>query len=193
MTQIVRGLDRDLADKMAEKYDPKREREAREWLESVIQKEFPTDVTFQEALKDGVILCEAMGKVSPANAIKVNASKMAFKQMENINNFLLAAEKLGVNRHELFQTVDLFEAKNMVQVIDSIFALSRVAESKGYTGQRIGPKLAEKQEISFSAEQLAAGRATVPLLTGFSGGATASGNAPYGARREIGGMDPGRQ
>ncbi|KAI9328542.1 calponin homology domain-containing protein [Obelidium mucronatum] len=188
MTEVVRGLDRDLADKMAEKYNPQREREAKEWLESVIQREFAADVSFHEALKDGVILCEAINKVSPGTQVKINQSKMPFKQMENINSFLQAAEKMGVNRHELFQTVDLYEAKNLVQVIDSIYALSRCAESKGYAGARIGPKLAEKQDFHFSAEKLAAGKNAIPILSGFS----SSEKVPTYNRRDIGGIDPGK-
>lgn len=45
--------------------------------------------------------------------------------MENISIFLRGAEALGVPKHDLFQTVDLFEKKNMTQVVDSIFAISR--------------------------------------------------------------------
>ncbi|KAI8843924.1 calponin homology domain-containing protein [Chytriomyces cf. hyalinus JEL632] len=190
--QVVGGLDRDLAAKMASKYDPVREREAQEYLESVLEMQFPSDASFQEALKDGTILCQAINKLSPSTTVKFNQSKMPFKQMENINAFLVAAEKMGVNKHELFQTVDLYEAKNMVQVIDSIYALSRCAESKGYQGSRIGPKLAERKEYHFSAETLAEGKATVPILTGFKSAATQSGAPAFGSKREIGGVDLGR-
>lgn len=58
--------------------------------------------------------------------------------------FLSVAEKLGCPKMELFQTVDLYEAKNMVQVIDALYSVSRSAAKKGFTGQLIGPKLAEK-------------------------------------------------
>jgi len=36
---------------------------------------------------------------------------MPFKQMENISNFLKACRALGVAEHDLFETVDLYEAK----------------------------------------------------------------------------------
>lgn len=41
------------------------------------------------------------------------------------------AETLGVPKHDLFQTIDLYEKKNMTQVIDSIFALSRYGYKAG--------------------------------------------------------------
>ena len=36
--------------------------------------------------------------------------------MENIGNFLKGAEAYGVAMTDLFQTVDLYEAKNMILV-----------------------------------------------------------------------------
>lgn len=51
--------------------------------------------------------------------------------MENISIFLRGAEALGVPKYDLFQTVDLFEKKNMTQVIDSIFSLSRYGFKAG--------------------------------------------------------------
>jgi hypothetical protein len=65
--------------------------------------------------------------------------------MENINAFLDALIKLGVPKHETFQTVDLYEGKNVVQVIDCIFAFSRHAVASGFQGPLLGPKLAEKR------------------------------------------------
>lgn len=40
-------------------------------------------------------------------------------QMENIACFLSGAERLGVPKYDLFQTVDLYEKKNMTQVNQS--------------------------------------------------------------------------
>jgi hypothetical protein len=95
-------------------------------------------------LKDGAVLLKAAKKIIPGVATKVNDSKMPFKQMENINNFLLALDKLGLPKHEMFQTIDLYEAKNMGSVIDTIFAFSRHAHAKGYTQILLGPKLSGK-------------------------------------------------
>ena len=48
---------------------------------------------------------------------------MAFKQMENIGNFLNGCESIGVKKLDLFQTVDLYEGQNMAQVLNGIAAV----------------------------------------------------------------------
>lgn len=42
---------------------------------------------------------------------KIQSSPMAFKQMEQISQFLNAAEKYGVTKTDMFQTVDLWEGQ----------------------------------------------------------------------------------
>ncbi|KAJ3090895.1 hypothetical protein HK102_002345 [Quaeritorhiza haematococci] len=176
------GLDKELAERAAAKYDPEREAKVRWYIEEVSGEKFAND-GFQESLKDGVLLCKAMNKIMPENPIKITTSKLAFKQMENIANFLDRMEKLGVPAHDRFLTVDLYEGKNMLQVIDSIFALSRHAVKKGFDGPLLGPKLAEKNERKFSEDQLNQGKAAVPLLVGFNGGANAKGIIMGGVRQ----------
>jgi hypothetical protein len=109
---------------------------------------------------------------------------MPFKQMENINQFLNALDKLGVPKHDQFQTIDLYESKNMTQVVDTFYAFARHAHKKGYTDCLLGPKLADKHEVSFSDEQLAKGKTVISLQMGYTGGANQSGMS-FGARRDI--------
>lgn len=59
------------------------------------------------------------------SGIKAKREKMAFKKMECISQFLAAAERYGLPKTELFQTVDLYEQQNMSQVIQCISALGR--------------------------------------------------------------------
>ena len=66
--------------------------------------------------------------------------------MENINKFLEACQRVfNIPLHDLFQTIDLFEEKNMLAVVDSIFALSRHANAVGVDVPLLGPKLSEKR------------------------------------------------
>lgn len=44
---------------------------------------------------------------------KVQVSGMAFKQMEQISQFLGAAERYGVTKSDMFQTVDLWEGESL--------------------------------------------------------------------------------
>ena len=48
---------------------------------------------------------------------------MPFIQMENISLFLDKMSFLGVASHERFMTVDLYEAKNMNQVLYTILSI----------------------------------------------------------------------
>ena len=103
--------------------------------------------------------------------------------MENINNFLVAAESLGCPRHDLFQTIDLYERKNPNQVIDAMFSVSRHAASKGWNGATIGPKLATKRQVEFSNEQLQQSNAIIGRQAGYPMGASQSGMGS--GRRDI--------
>ena len=76
--------------------------------------------TFQESLKDGIILCKLVNKCVPGSAIRPTESKMPFKQMENISAFLTILETIGVPKHDSFQTIDLYEDKNIGQAFPFI-------------------------------------------------------------------------
>jgi transgelin len=87
---------------------------------------FPPSTTYEEALKDGIILCHLINKLSPGAVPKINTTGGQFKMMENINLFSKAIKKYGVPDLDVFQTVDLFEAKDIAQVTCTLFALGRV-------------------------------------------------------------------
>lgn len=63
------------------------------------------------------MLCELINSLHGANkpVKKINNTSMVFKQMENISQFLTAAEKYGIKQSDMFQTVDLFEGKTVVR------------------------------------------------------------------------------
>ncbi|KAI9002881.1 calponin homology domain-containing protein [Hyaloraphidium curvatum] len=180
------GLDKELSQKRAAKFSPEREKEAKEWIEALIGETFDSDKSFQENLKDGTRLCHLINTIAPGTIAKIQASSMPFRQMENIQLFLTSCERFGVPRFELFQTVDLYESKNLNQVVDCIFALSRTAAKQGWGGPVLGPKLAESRSINWTPEQIAESKKVVSLQYGYAGGANQSG-ITFGGRREIGG------
>lgn len=133
------GMTGELAEKRESKYDKGMEQQARYWLETLVKEPWPCD-DFHEALKNGIYLCKAINVLQPGSVRKIAESKMAFKMMENIGNFLDAAGKFGVQKSDLFQTVDLFEAANMGQVVTAIHALGRVTQKKGLPFPSLDPK-----------------------------------------------------
>ncbi|KAJ2562841.1 Protein kinase of the Mitotic Exit Network [Coemansia sp. RSA 1813] len=56
--------------------------------------------------------------------------------MENISNFLAAAQKLGLDSTDLFQTVDLYEGKNMPRVVMTLLTIARVVAGIPLHSQR---------------------------------------------------------
>lgn len=185
------GFTAEIKSKQAAKHDPERERQARNWLQAVTGEPFPAG-TFHEALKNGVYLCKLINKLQPGSVSRINDSKMAFKMMENIGNFLSACERYGLVKADLFQTVDLYEEQNMVQVVDTIHALGRKAQKKGYSGPTLGPKEASTNVRGFDEEaQRRAGQSVIGLQAGSNRGATQAGMTAYGQPRQI--YDPKAQ
>jgi len=117
------GLSAELKRKQDAKYDHGLEAAIREWVEDTLGKKLKG--SFHEALKSGVQICRLINKLYPKTIKKISKSKMPFNQMGNISVFLTACRKKGLPEHCLFSTVDLFEAKNMGQVLTTLNALRK--------------------------------------------------------------------
>ena len=72
-----------------------------------------------------LFLNRCINKLSPKAVSKITTKGGGFALRENVNAFCNAARKYGVPDNELFQTVDLFEKKNIGQVTLCIHALGR--------------------------------------------------------------------
>lgn len=187
------GLSGEITRKIASKYDVALEQEARLWIEAVlgepISDEDPNQPLgmdkFQAVLKNGIILCKLINKIKPGIMNKkLNTSTMPFLQMENVSNFLEACEKLGISKTDLFQTVDLYDKMNMVQVVNCIYALGRKAPKVGYDGPTLGAKEADHNPRNFAPETLNAGQSIIGLQMGSTKGASQSGMS-FGRSRSI--------
>lgn len=69
--------------------------------------------------------------------------------MENISNFLKAARStIGVPEHDLFETVDLFEAKDMALVVRGIHSLGSTVQDRipSFAGPHLGVTKSKKNE-----------------------------------------------
>uniref|UniRef100_A0A4D5R9D5 Calponin n=1 Tax=Scolopendra viridis TaxID=118503 RepID=A0A4D5R9D5_SCOVI len=169
------GLSAAVANKIAGKRDPQAEQEALEWIEAVVGERLP-NVPYEEVLRDGQVLCKLMNKLMPGCIQKVNTSGGQFKLMENINKFQEMCKVYGVPEIDVFQTVDLWERRNIPQVTQCIFALGRTAQiHPEYHGPVLGPKLSDENKRAFSEEQLRAGEGIINLQYGTNKGANQSG------------------
>lgn len=187
------GLTGEVNRKIAQKYSEKEEQEARLWMEAVLgepvmegeDSNVPLGMDkFQAALKDGKVLCKLVNAIQPGSVKKINESKLAFKQMENIGNFLNACEELKIKKIDMFQTADLYEKVNMHQVVMGIYALGRKAQSIGFDGPSLGTKESQANRRNFSAEVLNAGQTVIGLQMGTNTGASQAGMS-FGRSRSI--------
>uniref|UniRef100_A0A669EZ23 Transgelin n=2 Tax=Oreochromis TaxID=8139 RepID=A0A669EZ23_ORENI len=173
------GLTREVQSKIDKKYDPELEERLVEWIVaqcgSGVGRPEPNKTGFQNWLKDGCVLCELINSLCGANKpIKtIKSSGMAFKQMEQISMFLRAAESYGVTKTDIFQTVDLFEGKDL-------------AGDGNYKGDPSWfHKKAQENRREFSEEQLKEGQSVIGLQMGTNKGASQAGMTGYGRPRQI--------
>ncbi|XP_043934261.1 transgelin-2-like [Protopterus annectens] len=190
------GLSREIQNKIAKKYDPELEETLTNWV--IEQTNFqgnqpePGRNNFQEWLKDGVILCELINSLYPEGQKpikKIQKSSMAFKQMEQISQFLKAVESYGLSTTDIFQTVDLWESKDMAAVQRTLTALGSLALTKDdgfYQGdQSWFVRKAQENRRDFSDDQLKQGQAVIGLQMGTNRGASQAGMTGYGMPRQI--------
>lgn len=183
--EVHYGMDADLAAKAAAKYDPVLEAASRVWISQVVGEPLG-DASLQQALKSGVVLCRLANAIQPGVCKKPSEMSAPFKQMENISNYLAACDKLGVPKHDQFQTVALFENKDMMAVLINLQALGRAAQRvREYHGPAFGAKLADVNVRQFTDEQRIAGAATTTFLGKGSHGQPGTQSGMFDTSKEI--------
>ena len=116
---------------------------ARAWIEGVLEVELG-ERTLQEALSSGVLLCQLVNAVKPGILARINEKDTPFSHMENIGNYTKACERLRVT--PTFDTIDLYEAKNMRVVAQNLHALARTARTlESYQGPLLSAQLERMQ------------------------------------------------
>ncbi|KAL7842798.1 hypothetical protein SRHO_G00244870 [Serrasalmus rhombeus] len=146
---------------------------------------------FQDWLKDGCVLSELINSLHDADkpVKKIQSSPMAFKQMEQVSQFLNAAEAYGVTKTDMFQTVDLWEGKDLAAVQRTLMALGSLAVTKNDGTFRGNPdwffKKAQENRRDFSDDQMKSGKHVIGLQMGSNKGASQAGMTGYGRPRQI--------
>ena len=110
--------------KIAGKRDVEQEQEAKAWIEAITGERFLKE-TFEDSLRDGILLCKLMNKLKPGIIQKINVSGGDYKMMDNISQFQRAAIHWGIAEVDLFNANDLWDQKNIALVTQSIFAVAR--------------------------------------------------------------------
>ncbi|NXB78263.1 TAGL protein, partial [Donacobius atricapilla] len=111
------GMSRDVQSKIEKKYDDELEDRLVEWIVAqcgaAVGRPERGRLGFQVWLKNGIVLSRLVNSLYPDGSKPVKIPDvpptMVFKQMEQIAQFLKAAEDYGVVKTDIFQTVDLFE------------------------------------------------------------------------------------
>uniref|UniRef100_W5MGW9 Transgelin n=1 Tax=Lepisosteus oculatus TaxID=7918 RepID=W5MGW9_LEPOC len=143
---------------------------------------------------------------------KIQHSDMAFKQMEQVSQFLQASERYGVVKTDIFQTVDLWEGKDLAAVQRTLMALGNLAVTKNDGNYRGDPnwfhnllegvgdarqpqsslenlalksRKAQENRRDFSDDQLKEGQSVIGLQMGTNKGASQAGMTGYGRPRQI--------
>lgn len=195
------GMSAELAKKKEAKFDSGLTTEAVQWVSDVLEHcgdskasevkdKLKQDNAFGKSgdvvnlFKDGQILCHLINAIQADCVKKVNTNNMAFKQMENIGNFLKGCEKIGMKKDDLFQTSDLYEGNNIPQVITTIMAVGRKAQSLNYDGPTLGPAESAENKREFTEEQMRAGEHIIGLQAGSNKGASQAGQN-FGKTRAI--------
>ncbi|XP_062341422.1 transgelin-like [Osmerus eperlanus] len=189
------GLSREVQSKIDKKYDPELEERLNEWIiaqcGSGVGRPEEGKTGFQNWLKDGCILSALINSLYEDNKPikKLQPSGMAFKQMEQISQFLHAAEKYGVTKTDMFQTVDLWEGKDLAAVQRTLMALGSLAVTRDDGHYRGDPswfhKKSQENRRDFSEEQLSGGKNVIGLQMGTNKGASQAGMTGYGQQRQI--------
>jgi len=161
------------------------EDEVMEWIAACLGEPLPKG-PLEDVLKNGVILCHLINKLAPGSVKKIQEKGTNFQLMENIQRFQAAVKKYGVPQEEIFQTADLFERRNISQVCLSLHALGRITQKHPeWTGPSLGPKMADKNERTFTEEQLRSSEGHLGLQMGYAGGASQAGHGGMGNIRKV--------
>ncbi|KAF4121713.1 Ras GTPase-activating-like protein IQGAP2/3 [Geosmithia morbida] len=99
--------------------------EAKEWIEDIIHKTLPPIVELEEALRDGVTLAEVVQALNPDRYFRIFYHKrLQYRHSDNIDIFFRYLNEVNLPDLFRFETIDLYEKKNIPKVIYCIHALS---------------------------------------------------------------------
>eukprot|EP01133_Synstelium_polycarpum_P011899 gene11899-13864_t len=137
-TPSVPNLNDDIAKKKELKYDVALEKVVRAWVSDVLAEPLDEAVCFHTHFKSGVLLCRLINAIKPGTVRRINESTVSFKHLENIGNYLKACAVIGLLDVHLFNSIDLYENKDLALVVNNLAVLAKfAARVEGYTGPHL--------------------------------------------------------
>eukprot|EP01127_Copromyxa_protea_P001788 TRINITY_DN11700_c0_g1_i1.p1 TRINITY_DN11700_c0_g1~~TRINITY_DN11700_c0_g1_i1.p1 ORF type:complete len:523 (+),score=102.57 TRINITY_DN11700_c0_g1_i1:54-1622(+) len=132
------GMDEEQHVKMIEKYenDYSQECALMDWMEEVTG-EIVEDLWVDT--KSGRLLCRLMNKLKPGLIPKIGLRRQPMMEKDNIALFVKACKSYGVEARDLFETHDLYEKRNMNQVMIALNALRQRSELLSSISTRVAP------------------------------------------------------
>jgi len=101
------------------------------WIEDVL--EVSMKKSLEEELSNGIVICYLMQAIVPRSIPRIQENtKNDLKLKENIQFFIGSIEDYGVPKHRLFYVNDLYENRNIVNVVFSLVALAKIASDNGF-------------------------------------------------------------
>lgn len=208
------GFARDVQEKIAGKYDPDDAAQTLRWIRCLTPsggldqrfhdaaEKVPKDIQkvdpdqFADYLSDGLLLGYLMACLDSSIQHDLNkqtswqvAKSAAFetaRQKDRIGRFLDFCSTFGVPTASTFQTEQLYERTNLLQVVTCLRELGITAQARpGYQGPpNFWPQKHAPNPREFTEQQKRAGQGIISLQMGTTQGANASGIS-FGSQRRI--------
>lgn len=123
--QATYGLDLEIKKKVEAKYDTDREEQVMDWIESVTGTKLSI---FYDDLKNGITLCKMVNVFRPKIISRINTRDTALAHRDNIQMYLTACARIGLQPSQLFSPSDLYEKRDLNAVVNHFFSLSQRVE-----------------------------------------------------------------
>ena len=130
ISSCVSTLDDDLKTKACFSYNTELEDSVKNWIETVLEERVFKGKYFADVLKSGIVLCNLLNKIQPGIVPKVQGSTVAFRQIDNIGNYIKGCMTMGIPRNHIFEVTDLLQQKNMKQVLQHLLFFARFIKTK---------------------------------------------------------------
>jgi hypothetical protein len=104
----------------------------RSWLSSQLPAHAASlsdeNISLHDVLKSGVILCEMMNIIKPGSMKRISTISTAYKQLENLQNYLNMCRIMGMQASQLFESSDLVNGKFLSSILINLKTLQGIHE-----------------------------------------------------------------